>query len=88
MGKKRNSALAAAIVAAAFAPAAHAMHVDPHGLAQVLVFPYYTANGGNDTLLVISNATAQAKALRVRFHEGYDGREVLDLDVYVAPHGA
>jgi hypothetical protein len=73
---------------AAFAvPAAHAMHVDPHGLGQVLVFPYYTANGGNDTLFAITNTTAHAKALRVRFHEGYDGRGVLDLDVYVAPHG-
>jgi hypothetical protein len=76
------------IAAAAVAvPAAHAMHVDPHGLGQVLVFPYYTANGGNDTLFAITNTTAQAKALRVRFHEGYDGRGVLDLDVYLAPHG-
>jgi hypothetical protein len=79
--------LTIAAAAALAVPAAHAMHVDPHGLGQVLVFPYYTANGGNDTLFAITNTTAHAKALRVRFHEGYDGRGVLDFDVYVAPHG-
>jgi hypothetical protein len=75
-----------AAAAAAAAPAAHAMSIDPHGTGQVLVFPYYTANGGNDTLISIANTTAHAKAVRVRFHEGYDGRGVLDLDVYLAPH--
>jgi hypothetical protein len=55
-------------------------------MGQVLVFPYYTANGGNDTLIAIANTTAHAKAVKVRFHEGYDGRGVLDLDVYIAPH--
>ncbi|HEU4663182.1 MAG TPA: hypothetical protein VFS55_04055, partial [Dokdonella sp.] len=77
-----------AAVAAMLVPAAHAMHVDPRGLGQVLVFPYYTVNGGNDTLFAVTNTTAHAKALRVRFHEGYDGRGVLDFDVYVGPHGA
>ncbi|MGN6519466.1 MAG: hypothetical protein ACTHK2_08595 [Dokdonella sp.] len=67
---------------------AQAMHVDPQGLGQVLVFPYYSANGGNDTLFAITNTRAHAKAVRVRFHEGYDGRGVLDLDVYLPPHGA
>jgi hypothetical protein len=75
-----------AAAAAATAPAAHAMSIDPHGTGQVLVFPYYTANGGNDTLIAIANTTAHAKAVKVRFHEGYDGRGVLDLDVYLAPH--
>jgi hypothetical protein len=72
--------------AVAVAPAAHAMSMNPHGTGQVLVFPYYTANGGNDTLIAIANTTAHAKAVKVRFHEGYDGRGVLDLDVYLAPH--
>ena len=73
-------------IAAAVAPAAHAMLVNPQGTGQVLVFPYYTANGGNDTLITVANTTAHAKAVKVRFHEGYDGRGVLDLDVYLAPH--
>lgn len=75
-----------ATATAAVAPAAHAMLIDPHGTGQVLVFPYYTANGGNDTLIAIANTTGQAKAVKIRFHEGYDGRGVLDLDVYIAPH--
>lgn len=84
---RRSSVLAIAALAVFAVPVARAMHVDPHGLGQVLVFPYYTANGGNDTLFAITNTTDHAKALRVRFHEGYDGRGVLDLDVYLAPRG-
>jgi hypothetical protein len=76
-----------AVAAAIAVPAAHAMHVDPHGLGQVLVFPYYTANGGNDTLVAITNSSAHAKALKMRFREGYDGRSVLDLNVYLPAHG-
>ncbi|HEY6942663.1 hypothetical protein [Dokdonella sp.] len=85
-----KSSLASTIAAASAIAGmnAHAMHVDPHGMGQVLVFPYYTANGGNDTLFVVTNTTDHAKALRVRFHEGYDGRGVLDFDVYVGPHAA
>lgn len=75
-----------AAAAGTFAPAVHAMSIDPQGTGQVLVFPYYTANGGNDTLISIANTTGRAKAVKVRFHEGYDGRGVLDLDVYLAPH--
>lgn len=82
-----SSALTIAALAALAVPAAHAMHVDPQGSGQVLVFPYYTANGGNDTLIAISNPTDHAKALKIRFHEGYDGRGVLDFDVYLRAHG-
>jgi hypothetical protein len=83
---RRSSALTIAAAAALAVPAAQAMHVDPHGLGQVLVFPYYTANGGNDTLIAITNSSANAKALKVRFHEGYDGRGVLDVNVYLPAH--
>jgi hypothetical protein len=83
---KCRFAITIAAAAAAATPAAQAMLVDPHGTGQVLVFPYYTANGGNDTLIAIANTTAHAKAVKVRFHEGYDGRGVLDLDVYIGPH--
>lgn len=65
---------------------AHPMTLNPQGLGQVLVYPYYTANGNHATLLSIVNSTGNGKALKVRFHEGYDGRGVLDFNVYLAPH--
>ncbi|MEO6689222.1 MAG: hypothetical protein ABIS07_04130, partial [Dokdonella sp.] len=70
-----------------FTSFAHAVYVNDKGTGQVLIFPYYTANGGNDTLFSIVNSTADGKALKVRFHEGYDGRSVLDFNVYLPPHG-
>jgi len=63
-----------------------AMHVDPGGLGQVLIFPYYTVNGGNQTLISVGNRSDAGKALKLRFLEGMNGREVAALNVYLAPH--
>ncbi len=67
------------------AAAGSAMHVNPDGLGQVLVFPYYTVNGGNQTLISIANRTARGKAVKLRFLEAMNGREVFDLNLYLAP---
>jgi hypothetical protein len=64
---------------------AHAVYLDPHGMGQVLIYPYYTTNAGQTTLLTVVNTTADGKALKLRFHEGYNGRPVLDLDIYLSP---
>lgn len=64
---------------------ANAMMLNSSGEGQVLVFPYYTVNGGNSTLISIVNTTSDGKALKLKFHEGYNGRDVLDLNVYLAP---
>ncbi|HET7064417.1 MAG TPA: hypothetical protein VFI49_09070 [Rudaea sp.] len=66
-------------------PSAHALFLNPQGIGQVLVFPYYTINGSNATLISLVNTSVHGKALKVRFHEGYDGREVLQFNVYLAP---
>jgi hypothetical protein len=81
----RRSWAAMFLVASTYA---HAVYLNPHGFGQVLVYPYYTANGNNATLLSIFNSTDKGKALKVRFHEGYDGRDVLDFNVYLGPHDA
>jgi hypothetical protein len=81
----RRSWAAMLLVASTYA---HAVYLNSHGLGQVLVYPYYTANGNNATLLSIFNSTDKGKALKVRFHEGYDGRDVLDFNVYLGPHDA
>ncbi|MBS3747421.1 MAG: hypothetical protein KGY49_10295, partial [Wenzhouxiangellaceae bacterium] len=64
---------------------ANAVNVNPDGLGQVLLYPYYTARGGNDTLISVVNTTSQGKAVKVRFLEALNSREVLDFNLYLSP---
>ncbi|MDX1410333.1 MAG: hypothetical protein R3330_19415, partial [Saprospiraceae bacterium] len=65
---------------------AQAVNINPDGLGQVLIYPYYTSNGGNQTLLSVVNTTEDAKAVKVRFLEGYNSREVLDFNMYMSAY--
>jgi hypothetical protein len=86
---KKNS-LTTAIVAgfagvAGLAGVANAVNLNPDGLGQVLIYPYYTVNGGNATLISVVNTTAAAKAVKVRFLESLNSAEVLDFNLYLSP---
>ena len=88
---KRKSlylALAAGIGAVGVAGSASAVNIAPNGLGQVLIYPYYTVRGGTDTALSVVNTTASGKAVKVRFTEGKNSREVLDFNLYLSPHDA
>jgi hypothetical protein len=72
---------------------AQAVSVNPDGLGQVLIYPYYTvrtvATVGNtdasyNSLLSVVNSTGSAKAVKVRFLEGKNSREVLDFNLYLS----
>ena len=63
---------------------ANAVNVNPDGLGQVLIYPYYTARGGNDTLISVVNTSSQAKSAKVRLLEGLNSREVLDFNLYLS----
>ena len=63
---------------------ANAVYLSPQGHGQVLIYPYYTSNGSQDTLFTLVNLGAEAKAVKVRFLEGYNSRDVLNLNVYLA----
>ncbi|HEV3240459.1 MAG TPA: hypothetical protein VG429_08640, partial [Casimicrobiaceae bacterium] len=59
------------------ATAANAVNLNPGGLGQVLLYPYYTTRAdshGNtfNSLLYVVNATPSVKAVKVRFLEGKD----------------
>ena len=69
---------------AGIAGTAQAVNMNPDGLGQVLVYPYYTANEGNLTVLSVVNTTDNAKAIKVRFLEGFNSREVLDFNLYMS----
>ncbi len=80
------SKFACAIALASSFGNSHALNINPDGLGQALLFPYYTVNGGRSTLISIANPTRFGKALKVRFLERYNGREVLDFNLYLAPN--
>jgi hypothetical protein len=68
-----------------------AVEVNPDGIGQVLLYPYYTvrnSSAGNalNTLLTVGNTTAHVKSLRVRFREGAVGAPVADLNLYLNAH--
>lgn len=80
--------LVAACLACAAASTAHAVMLDQRGLGQVLVYPYYTVNSGQDTLLTILNTADVGKAVHVAFREAYNGRETLAFNLFLSPHDA
>ena len=69
---------------AGIAGTAQAVNLNPDGVGQVLIYPYYTSNGGNQTILSVVNTTDNAKAVKVRFLEGFNSREVLDFNLYLS----
>ncbi|MDP2827026.1 MAG: hypothetical protein Q8O37_00305 [Sulfuricellaceae bacterium] len=86
---KRKSvylAVAAGLGAVGVAGSAAAVNVSPNGLGEVLIYPYYTVRGGTETYMSIVNTTASAKAVKVRFTEGKNSREVLDFNLYMSPY--
>jgi hypothetical protein len=72
--------------AAGLAGTAQAVNLNADGLGQVLFYPYYTSNDGNQTILSVVNTTENAKAVKVRFLEGYNSREVLDFNLYLSAY--
>lgn len=86
---KKNSLTMAVVAgfagAAGLANVATAVNLNPDGLGQVLIYPYYTVNAGNATLLSVVNTTNETKAVKVRFLEAKNSREVLDFNLYLSP---
>lgn len=56
------------------------------GLGQVLIYPYYTVRGGTDTAITVVNTQNTAKAVKVRFLEAKNSREVLDFNLYLSAY--
>lgn len=75
-------ALATAIGAAA---SAHAVNIDQDGHGSVLLYPAYTVENDNATFVSIVNTTNNFKAVKVRFVEGMNSKEVLDFNLYLSP---
>ncbi len=84
--KALNTALLAGLAGVAgIANIASAVNLNPDGIGEVLLYPYYTVNGGNQTLLSVVNTTGEVKAVKVRFMESENTAEVLDFNLYMSP---
>ena len=88
MNRKNLTAAVLAGLAGAvgIAGSAQAVNINPDGLGQVLLYPYYTINGDNMTLLSVVNTADEAKAVKVRFLESQNSVEVLDFNLYMSAY--
>ena len=87
---KRNN-LTTAILAgitgvAGIASVSNAVNLNPDGIGQALIYPYYTVRNDLRTLISVVNTTDKVKAIKVRFLEGKNSREVLDFNLYMSPY--
>lgn len=91
---KKNSlhvAVLAGLGALGAAGTAEAVHINPDGLGQVLIYPYYTARNAPsgsayNSLISVVNTQNNAKIVKVRFLEGKASREVLDFNLFLSPN--
>jgi len=84
--KKNILSLAVAASAAGMTGLATAqMYVNTEHTGEALIFPFYSAQNGNDTLISIANTTADTKAVKVRIIESQESEEVLDFNLYMSP---
>lgn len=87
---KRNnlttSVVAGLAAVAGLASTANAVELNPDGTGQVLVYPYYTVNKNQQTIVSVVNTTNIAKAVKVRFLEGHNSREVLDFNLFLSEY--
>lgn len=85
--KQLALAVGMALGGVALAPSAQAVSLAPDGLGQVLVFPYYTVQGGWLTTISVTNTSAtDIVVAKVRFHESYNSRDVMDFNVILSPN--
>ena len=83
--KQKAVFAAVASATALLAANASAVNVNPDGLGEVLLYPYYTVRNNNNTLISVVNTTTQAKVVKVRFVEGKNSAEVLDFNLFLSP---
>ncbi|MEZ5534900.1 MAG: hypothetical protein R3F02_04680 [Thiolinea sp.] len=88
MFKKKKIALgvAAGLVGlAGIMSSAQAVHINNDGTGQALLFPYFNAQEGYVTNINLINSTDETKAVRIRFREGKESKDVLDFNLYMSP---
>jgi hypothetical protein len=82
-----NTAVAASLLGlAAVSTQVQAIDVSRNNIGQALVYPYYTVNGGWITTFNVINTSDKTLAVKVRFHELKNSRDVLDFNIVLSPY--
>lgn len=84
--RRKARQLGALAALALFASTCGAVRLDPDGLGQVLIYPYYTVRNGNQTIYTVTNHTDRHKVLQVMLNEGRNGRDVRSFNLYLSPY--
>ena len=86
MNEKRILTMAVGAASTALLlPAQGAMYLNHQGTGETLIFPFYSTESGNATLINLANATLDYKAVKVRVLEAQNSQEVLDFNLYLSP---
>ena len=87
-----TTALSGAVIASLSGASAMAQTPEPWVSAtntgQALIFPYYTVNDGWATTLNVMNTSPHTLAVKVRFREKKNSRDVLDFNIVMSPYDA
>ncbi len=84
--KLLSTAIAAGLGMGMMSTAAQAVYVNAQGTGQALLYPYYSAENGNDTYVQVVNTSDIGKVVKVRFLESKNSQEVLDFNLYLSPN--
>ncbi|MBK8452458.1 MAG: hypothetical protein WAQ53_16545 [Thiofilum sp.] len=76
---------AGVLVAVGIFTGVQAVHINPDGTGQVLLFPYFNANPGYVTNINLVNSTNETKAVKIRFREGKNSNDILNFNIYMSP---
>ena len=82
--KLLSTAIAAGMGMGLMSTAAQAVYVNAQGTGQVLLYPYYSAENGNDSYIQVVNTSDVGKVVKVRFLESKNSQEVLDFNLYLS----
>jgi len=81
-----HMAVAASLVGlAAVSAQVQAQALSDSNTGQALIYPYYTVNGGWITTFNLMNTSDKTLAVKVRFHEMKNSRDVLDFVIVMSP---
>lgn len=83
--KTLAKAIALAATMGAAASASAAISLNHNGQGEVLLYPMYTVENGNDTAISVTNTTNEYKVVKVRFREALNSQDVLDFHLFLSP---
>lgn len=85
--KQLAVAVGVALGGLSMAPSVQAVSIATDKLGQALIIPYYTMRDGWNTLLHVTNTSStEVVAVKLRFRESYNSRDVLDVNLFLSPN--